>query len=150
MSILALDLGTKTGWAMIDGPVRFGTWDLTPTRYDSQAMRFIRLEDRLRATFANTDIKLVVFEKVEFAKTTQAAQIWGGLFATMAAWCHKSGIEFEGVGVTVLKKFATGKGNAKKPDMIAACVERGWYVRDDNQADACWLLEYARKQRGLA
>ena len=39
-----------------------------------------------------------------------------------------------------LKKFATGKGNAKKPDMRAAWLEfSGQDNADDNQVDAAWL-----------
>lgn len=35
-----------------------------------------------------------------------------------------------------VKKHWTGRGNAKKPDMIVACRQRGWEVKDDNEADA--------------
>lgn len=39
-----------------------------------------------------------------------------------------------------LKKFATGKGNATKPDMRMAWFKRtGQDLRDDNQVDATWL-----------
>lgn len=39
-----------------------------------------------------------------------------------------------------LKRFATGKGNATKPDMRVALLQRAQLdVRDDNQVDAWWL-----------
>lgn len=39
-----------------------------------------------------------------------------------------------------LKKYATGKGNATKPDMRMALYQRmGLDLRDDNQVDAWWL-----------
>lgn len=41
-----------------------------------------------------------------------------------------------------LKKFATGRGNATKPDMRMACYQRaGLDLRDDNQTDAWWLRQ---------
>jgi len=41
-----------------------------------------------------------------------------------------------------LKKFATGKGNATKPDMRMALYKRaGLDLRDDNQVDAWWLRQ---------
>lgn len=45
---------------------------------------------------------------------------------------------------TSLKKFVTGKGNAKKADVIAA-IESRWGVsfRNDNLADAYGLARYA-------
>lgn len=44
-----------------------------------------------------------------------------------------------------LKKYATGKGNADKKEVIAAWNERAHAkVKDDNQADAAWLRQYGR------
>lgn len=41
-----------------------------------------------------------------------------------------------------LKKFATGKGNATKPDMRMALYKRADLdLRDDNQVDAWWLRQ---------
>jgi hypothetical protein len=38
-------------------------------------------------------------------------------------------------------------GNAKKPEMIAAARARlGYRGADDNEADALWLLAYARAE----
>lgn len=48
---------------------------------------------------------------------------------------------------TQLKKFATGKGNAKKPDMIAA-VKKLYpdFDGDDNAADAIMIALYTLEQ----
>lgn len=44
------------------------------------------------------------------------------------------------IGPSVLKKFATGKGNASKDAMILAAARRfPTFVGDNNQADALWL-----------
>jgi hypothetical protein len=41
---------------------------------------------------------------------------------------------------STLKKYATGRGNATKPDMRVAFLQRaGIDERDDNQVDAWWL-----------
>ena len=45
-------------------------------------------------------------------------------------------IELMTVHTATLKKFATGKGNAGKKEMIAAARARGWAPADDNMADA--------------
>ena len=52
----------------------------------------------------------------------------------------------EGVPVGTIKKFASGKGNASKQQMIEAVEDRfGCIVADDNEADAIALLEYVRR-----
>jgi Holliday junction resolvasome RuvABC endonuclease subunit len=38
-----------------------------------------------------------------------------------------------------LKRWATGRGNASKDDMLTAATEKGWDGWDHNEADA-WLL----------
>ncbi len=44
-----------------------------------------------------------------------------------------------------LKLFATGKGNAKKSVVLAAAREKlGYTGKDDNEADALWLLAMGR------
>lgn len=46
------------------------------------------------------------------------------------------------VPAATVKKFATGKGNATKPDMRMALYQRaGLDIRDDNQVDAWWLRQ---------
>lgn len=44
-----------------------------------------------------------------------------------------------------VKKYWTGKGNAKKPDMIAAAVERGYDIgpAQDDEADAIAMWHFA-------
>ena len=59
---------------------------------------------------------------------------------------------YEGVPVGTIKKHATGKGNSGKSKMIAAATgilirvngsDSPAIVRDDNEADAICLLDYA-------
>ncbi|MFW5898888.1 MAG: Holliday junction endonuclease [Jiangellaceae bacterium] len=52
---------------------------------------------------------------------------------------------------SVLKMYATGKGNATKPDMRMALYRRtGADLRDDNQCDAAWLRYMGLDAAGLA
>ena len=49
--------------------------------------------------------------------------------------------------VGVIKRFATGKGNAGKDAVIAAMRARGFSPADDNEADALALLLWAAAHR---
>jgi hypothetical protein len=59
-----------------------------------------------------------------------------------AVRCHlqRTGDPYVLVPPASLKKYATGKGNAGKPDMAVALYKRtGLELGDDNQVDAWWL-----------
>jgi Holliday junction resolvasome RuvABC endonuclease subunit len=50
------------------------------------------------------------------------------------------GVPYALITPATLKKFATGKGNATKPDMRVELLKRtGMDLRDDDQVDAWWL-----------
>ncbi len=151
MKLLALDLATHTGYAFESdaGILHFGTWDFSPKRSDSSGMRFVRFESELNCLWEVYPFTQVYFEEVGFAKTTQAAQVWGGFAAVLMAWCEKRKVRYQGVPVSTLKKHATGKGNADKAKMVAAAEAQGWKVGDDNQADACWLLDFGKRELNM-
>ena len=46
-----------------------------------------------------------------------------------------------------MKRSASGKGNAKKDDMMAAVRSRGFTPADDNEADAIAILLWAMESR---
>ena len=142
MSILALDLGTRTGWAYATtvGAVISGVWDFRPQKFDAAGMRFVRFRETLERFRENVPISLIYYEGVRAHRGVDAAHCFGGLMATLQTWCEDRKIPCGGVGVGEIKRFWTGKGNAPKDVMIAEAIRRGFTVEDDNQADALALL----------
>lgn len=141
-SLLALDLGTTTGFVAgtVDHHVS-GIWQLKPTRFESAGMRFVKFRQKLVDLSAHYDIGFVVYEEVQRHVATYAAHVYGGLLGQLQVWCEEQRINYQGVGVGTIKKFATGKGNAKKDAMIAAVRDRWKYeTDDDNEADAIALF----------
>lgn len=68
------------------------------------------------------------------------------LHGVFRAVCADAGIAVTTVTPSELKKWATGKGNATKTDMIAAAIARGLdEPQDDNEADAWLLLRMVRE-----
>lgn len=56
--------------------------------------------------------------------------------------CEHTGVPYTTVPAATLKKFATSRGNATKPDMRLELFKRtGLDLRDDNQVDAWWLRQ---------
>ena len=149
-AILALDLGTTTGWALRtpDGQRVSGTQSFKPGRYEGGGMRFLRFRGWLADLQAGADtIGAVYFEEVRRHAGGDAAHVYGGLMATLTAWCEGQGIAYAGVPVGTIKKHATGKGNADKAAMLAAARAQGYVPADDNEADALALLHCALDRR---
>lgn len=137
---LALDLGTNTGWAICrDGVTVSGTASFKVGRYEGGGMRYLRFQ-RWLDEMRGAGLDSVWFEEVRRHAGTDAAHVYGGLLATLTAWCEHHGVPYSGIPVGTIKKHATGKGNANKDAMIAAAVARGFTPCDDNEADALALL----------
>jgi hypothetical protein len=157
--ILTLDLGTTTGWALrsANGPVAHGFVSFKSQRFEGGGMRYLRfgrwLADMLALSGSQTGsqttltgIGAVYFEEVRRHLGVDAAHVYGGLLATLTAWCEHHQIPYQGVPVGTIKRHATGKGNAGKAEVIAAMKALGHPVTDDNEADALALLHWALAQ----
>jgi hypothetical protein len=137
-TILALDLGTTTGWALRgnDGHITSGSESFRPQRFEGGGLTEIKQ--------SSDGIDCLHFEEVRRHVSTDAAHAYGGFLATLTAWCEHHQIPYQGVPVGTIKKHATGKGNASKDEMVAAVRARGHAPADDNEADAIALLYLAR------
>ena len=151
-TILALDLGTTTGWALrgSDGHITSGSESFRPQRFAGGGMRFLRFKRWLTELKAVTNgIDALHFEEVRRHVSTDAAHAYGGFLATLTAWCEHHQIPYQGVPVGTIKKHATGKGNAGKDEVTASVTARGHAPGDDNEADALALLHWAIAQHDL-
>lgn len=139
MKILALDLGTTTGWATLeDSNLQLGSHRLaTPQEIKRWGReRLDRTCDlrpfRLYAFLtARPTPDLLVFEDVEFQSYTKQCQLWSSLrtavqFAVRKGFSTKAvlGTKIECVPVSTLKKFATGHGGATKEMMCSALCRK--------------------------
>jgi crossover junction endodeoxyribonuclease RuvC len=164
-TILALDLGTRTGWAVLprSGRIASGVTEFRPGRNRDRCcdpvpiqerpiidramgagMAFLRFEKFLADLNRDAGpFDAVVFEEVRAHAGTLAAQVYGGFLAHLTAWCERKAAPFLGAPVATIKRHATGKGNAPKEDVIRAVRAQGFLPKDDNEADALALLAWA-------
>ena len=150
-TILALDLGTTTGWAIrdFDGLITSGTVSFKPSRYDGGGMRYLRFTNWLtEIDRLSGPIEAIYFEEVRRHAGTDAAHVYGGLLAVLTSWGELRGVPYQGVPVGTIKKHASGKGNAPKQAMIDAARKRGFNPADDNEADAIAILLWAIETNG--
>jgi Holliday junction resolvasome RuvABC endonuclease subunit len=152
-TILALDLGTTTGWAIRDHTslITSGTVSFKPSRYDGGGMRYLRFTNWLtEIDRLSGPIEAIYFEEVRRHVGTDAAHVFGGLLAVLTSWGELRGVPYQGVPVGTIKRHATGKGNANKQAMIDAACARGFSPADDNEADAIAILLWAIETQGGA
>jgi Holliday junction resolvasome RuvABC endonuclease subunit len=150
-TVLALDLGTTTGWAIrgFYGLITSGTVSFKPSRYDGGGMRYLRFTNWLtEIDRLSGPIEAIYFEEVRRHIGTDAAHVFGGLLAVLTSWGELRGVPYQGVPVGRIKRHATGKGNANKEAMVAAARARGFSPADDNEADAIALLLWALETKG--
>ena len=150
-TILALDLGTQTGWSLLhhDGIITSGTLTFKNDRYQGGGMRYLRFcrwLDDVKGLAGGT-LGEVYFEEVRRHLGVDAAHVYGGFLATLTSWCEKESIPYQGVSVGSIKRHATGKGNASKQEVIDSLKAKGYrLLADHNEADALALLEWVRSQ----
>lgn len=170
MKILALDLGTKTGYALEadNYPLSCGTVvlacdatlrEMRKTRGDRRGdVRFFKLIDFLRGIATTFRPDIIVFEDVQFATTSIQAHLWATWRAAVWLVAHEFRIAVDCCPVATLKKFATGRGNAKKEGMAAYLIQNPRFKKarggvldtvtgaliDDNAVDALHLLRWAK------
>ncbi len=152
-TILTLDLGTTTGWALHqhDGTITSGTQCFAGSRYEGGGMRFLRFKRWLSELLACTPaLNAVFYEEVRNHRGVDAAHVYGGLLAHLTAWCEARNLPYQGVPVGTIKAHATGKGNAGKEAVMAAMRAKGHDPKDDNEADALALLHWALAQEVVA
>ena len=143
-AILALDLGTQTGWAISskEGIITSGTVSFKSQRFEGGGMPFLRFKHWLTELKNITGgFEAIYFEEVRRHLGLDAAHKYGGFLGQLTAWSEHHQIPYQGVPVGTIKKHITGKGNASKEEVIAAIRAKGFNPKDDNEADSLALLD---------
>lgn len=179
---MGLDLGSSCGYTLswfkagvpYDPRAAFtvmGQLDLSAGQYDSGAIRFVRLRGFLMEAMPH----FVCYELVRFtpsekptrfnanaivARAATSMEWFGALKGVVSGWAEEHGVPCQGYGIGAIKKRATNKGNAGKPEVIAGINEifgvdldpaNFESTGDDNIADSasCLLLGLEEHARGL-
>jgi crossover junction endodeoxyribonuclease RuvC len=148
-TILALDLGSRTGWAAgHDSRVTSGVQEFALQRGESVGMRFIRFNAWLREMLTNVDPDIVAYEQAHM-RGGYATDLLVGFTTRIQEACEAQKIPYRGVHSMTLKKATCGTGKADKAKMIEWAAERygkDASTLDDNEADALCLLAFMEKE----
>lgn len=147
--VLALDIATDCGWAVLrgNGRVESGTERFAPKAHEAPGGRFNRFRRWLvDVKQANPDLARVAYEDVVFVGNPGAAyavQLYGGFLAVVLMFCDHHQLEAKGYGVATVKKRFTGSGKASKDDVMKQCRALNFNPGDHNEADAIAVLHVA-------
>ena len=134
-SVLALDLGQKTGWAVCntDGAITSGAVEFKPGRFEGGGMIYLRFRAWLQEADETTGgVGAAYFEEVRFAPRRCPPAL---PTVSWPAGCHDQAARH-------------GKGKADKDAVIAAVRALGFHPADHNETDALALLHWALAQGG--
>jgi len=135
MKILALDIATKTGWKT---GTASGVWDLKPNRGESEGMRVVRFKAKVKEMIELEGIDIIAYERPA-GMHKGSIMVASEMVGVLKDLCIEKGVQLACYSANEIKKFATGKGNAKKEAMISAAKSLGFDPQDDNEADAIHL-----------
>ncbi len=153
---LCLDLASKTGWGIMrDGALlASGTQDFTKRRGETNGILFLKFRNWLTTVMlphldtGGKGARVLVYEQARF-RGGAATELCVGLQTHAQSWAADHGVECVPVQTQVLKKHATGKGNAPKEAMMAAAGKiLGRPPIDDNEADAVHIGTWAVENLG--
>lgn len=143
--VVGLDLSlTRTGIALPDGAAVV----LRPKTRGTARMVEVR-DGVLNAWHGFTDTldaDIVAIEGFAFGARGRAVFDIGGVGWVIRVALHEAGVPYVEIPPSVLKRYATGRGNADKQAMQMAACKRLDYddeKPDDNIVDALWLRALA-------
>lgn len=148
MKILAIDPGSKCGWSSnCFGYLESGVVEFVIKRGESQGMRFIRFSSWLQEMLTVLRPRLVIYEAPHH-RGGAATNLLVGMTTRIEEMCAMKEIQYTSVHSGTLKKWATGKGNANKNEMIWEAKKWKEDVTSDDEADAIILLKWAESEFG--
>lgn len=151
MTVVGLDLSlTSTGVATAER-----TWRLKPKAVRQDAplpARFTRhryLRGAILDILAEARPELVVVEGPSFASMGGHEHERGGLWWAVLDLVDQADIEIAVATPTMIKKYATGKGNADKDIVLSAANRRfPWFDGGNDEADALWACAMGYERIG--
>jgi len=143
LPILALDPGRHTGWAFLYADESYAIiYGTSKFEEPPHGQTLAALADWLADVLTKEEPAILAYESpIRFGGGWELMSQFAGVIKLV---CWRREILCIGVAPKTIKKHATGSGNASKMEMMAAARTRGWAPKNDHEADALFVLSYAR------
>jgi len=154
---VGLDMSlTSTGFCVIqkDGTIKTDVIKTTPRSAPNKLDRLKLICSEVLKRILQNEVDLVCIEDYFTPNNKQqvrAAMSLIELGTAMRLALYQMKMPFFIIAIQQLKKFATGKGNAKKSIIVREVYKKwGLEAKDDNEADACVLAQIGQALAGRA
>lgn len=148
-NIAAIDQATKCGISYElsgKGQPKTELWNLEIKSKESQGMKWIRFEAKLRNFLGRYNIEIVAYE-LPAGRNIKPIIHSAKLIGIIEKVCVELDIEYIEFSASQIKKFATFNGNAGKPLMVEYAKKLWNYQgEDDNESDALHILHYLKSK----
>lgn len=142
MRILAIDPATETGWAFMDSEdptsLLWSSVKIPTTKGTKKWQWYYNMVSGLEK-WLRPDLIIV---EMPVIKHVGATIHHAKLVVLVELLCQARDIQYKEVPPNMVKKQFTGKGNAEKPEMLAASRMLGYGGDNHNIADALLILFY--------
>lgn len=144
MKFIAIDLGSNMALAHngFDDVVVTDFQEFKGIRAHRAGATFSWLDRRFTEIVKECRIHAVVYER-PFARGMDATRCLWGLAGIIECVATNHKLAVLDLDPQSIKKFSTGKGSGKKPDMLAAAQRLGYQGDNEHEADAYCLLKCA-------
>ena len=122
--VVGIDPSTDLGWAiaLVEGGKATlrssGAFSMKPFKTFGEAL--CELENLLLGLLVNWACPVIVVDEViqfQMAGGVKVGQMYGRIVGEIERICHKHGIKIDHIVPSRARKYAVGKGNAKKPEV---------------------------------
>jgi len=145
---IGIDPSTKTGLVIMDEDGTVLHQEEIKTVSKTDPMRMIEISNAIRPKLEHDD--KVLIEGFSYGSKGKGVSTQYGIGWILRIDLFEMGIAYAEIPPKTLKKFAKGKGNVKKEDMILPIYKRWNYENDsDNIRDAFVLAMIGRALDGL-
>ena len=126
MRVLAIDPSLNSlGYCIFEDGVLYDFGVIQPKdKSEEQHIKIYKLTQELSHIIDEENINEVVVEGMSMGSISTSVRVLGAIYFQILILCHINGLEWEELSPTTVKKFATGSGKAKKPDMWNALPDK--------------------------
>lgn len=143
MRFVGIDPSTKTGLVILDENGKVLVEKEITSKVNDDPQRFMDLASKVIGHLNKLDF--IVIEGFSYGSKGSAVSTQYGIGWLIRSELIRQGFQYIEVSPNGLKKFATGKGNAAKDDLVLPIFKRwGYEHKSNNVRDAFVLAQVAR------